>query len=93
MAGKCKTIDKGDCEIPGVEGPVFFRKYESHKRGPAIFFNNRRGGKATVYEQERVLWPSGGKPKTYKTDAGLQKALTDVMNIVVEPAEQEAVAA
>jgi hypothetical protein len=72
----CKTLAKGDVEVPGYSEPVFARQYKSHKRGDATFYNNRRGGKATVYSDTLELWPSGAdKPRQCKSAATLNKAL------------------
>jgi hypothetical protein len=80
---KCKTVSKGEVEVEGVEGTVFHRMYESHQRGPAIFFNNRRGGKVTVYPEAKSLFDNRVKPaveRKFKSEKRLNAAVIEILN-------------
>lgn len=81
---KCETIEKGDVQIEGVDGEVFRRVYVPHdteKRGAvAHFYNNRKGGKATVYPETRKMFV-GGTERRFNKDQTMWNALRDVMRI------------
>jgi hypothetical protein len=77
---KCATIEKGDVELEGIDGPVFRRVYESHQRGVAHFYNNRKGGKATVYPEQRKMFVNG-EERRFNKDATMHAALVKVMQI------------
>lgn len=89
---KCKTIAKGEVEVEGVEGTVYHRMYQSHERGPAIFFNNRKGGKVTVYPEHKTLFDNREKPgieRKFKSERKLNEAVVEILNSEVESNDDE----
>lgn len=78
---KCETVEKGNVNIDGI-GEVFRRVYVPHdteKRGSvAHFYNNRQGGKATVYPETRRMFVNGVE-RRFNKDATMWKALHSVL--------------
>jgi hypothetical protein len=85
---KCETLEKGDITIDGVNEPVFCRKYKSHQRGEAHFYNNRKGVKVTVYPEVRRMFVNG-EERRFNKDATLQAALVKQMNREIASADNE----
>lgn len=85
---KCQTIEKGDVQIEGVDGEVFRRVYESHKRGTAMFYNNRKGVKLTAYPDVRKVIVDGNE-RRFNKEQTMDAYIVKMLNREVAQSDSE----